>query len=241
MRNKIIWHGHANFQIVTPKISILIDPFFEGNPSVGTTLDAIPKPDLVLVTHDHADHTGQAVEICRNTGAMLGAVVGTAERLVQQGLPASQVLNTIGFNIGGTVEVNGVKITMTEAFHSSESGVPVGYIITLGDGMSVYHAGDTGIFSNMKTWGKLYDIDLALLPIGGVFTMDAQQAAYAAKMLRCRGVIPMHWGTFPVLEANTDEFRRQIERFCPECRLFDLKPGDSIELQNEPEECDCES
>lgn len=225
------WNGHANFQLKTPSATILIDPFFEGNPSAATTWQNASKPDAVFVTHDHGDHTGSTVEICKATGAKLGAIVGTAEELVKAGVPQEQVINGIGFNIGGTITVEGVRVTMTQAYHSTESGAPVGYIFRLDDGYTVYHAGDTGIFSEMELWGRLYDIDLALLPIGGVFTMDAKQAALACSLLKCKSVMPMHWGTFPVLEQNTKDFAYQLQNYAPDCRLYDLKPGDTLKLE----------
>ena len=236
----LTWHGHANFQIATPNTNIIVDPFFEGNPSAVMPWTKIAPPDAVFITHDHGDHIGQCVPLCQETGAQLGTIVGTAEKLVAAGVPAEQVINGIGFNIGGTVTVKTVQATMTQAYHSSESGAPAGYIFTLEDGFTIYHAGDTGIFSGMELWGRLYDIDLALLPIGGVFTMDAKQAALACRLLGCRGVVPMHWGTFPVLEQNTNRFRKELENFAPDCRLFDIKPGDSLPFfKTAAEECNC--
>lgn len=240
MQHLLTWHGHANFQIATEGANILIDPFFEGNPSAAAAWQGIAKPDLVLVTHDHGDHVGQTVEICRETGAMMGAIVGTAEKLAAGGVPQQQVLNGIGFNIGGTVLHNGVAVTMTQAYHSSESGAPAGYILTLPDGFTIYHAGDTGIFAGMELWGRLYSIDVALLPIGGVFTMDAKQAALACRLLRARSVVPMHWGTFPVLEGNTARFKEQLMNFAPDCRLFDMKPGETLTLETASEGCACD-
>jgi L-ascorbate metabolism protein UlaG (beta-lactamase superfamily) len=146
------------------------------------------------------------------TGATLGCIVELAAKLKSQGLPDSQILNGIGFNIGGTVTHQGISVTMVQATHSCESGVPVGFIIRLPDGYTIYHSGDTGIFSSMALWGKLHKIDLALLPIGGVFTMDAAQAAMATMMLRCKKVIPMHWGTFPALAQNVDAFKKELEK-----------------------------
>lgn len=209
--NTLTWHGHSAFAITTPNLTILIDPWFDGNPAAKTKAADI-EADLVLVTHDHGDHVGQALEICRRTGAGLGCIVELAAKLKAQGLPESQVLNGIGFNIGGTVTHKGVSVTMTQATHSSESGVPTGFIIRLEDGYTIYHAGDTGLFSSMALWGKLYKINLALLPIGGVFTMDAAQAAMATMMLRCAKVVPMHWGTFPVLAQNRDAFRKELDK-----------------------------
>ena len=227
MSNQLIWHGHANFEIVTPNLNILIDPWFEGNPSAETGSDSISKADLVLVTHDHADHLGQAVEICKNTGASLGAIVEVAAKCRSMGVDQEKILNGIGFNIGGTIEFKGVKITMTQADHSSDQGSCVGFIITLEDETCLYHAGDTGIFSTMKLWGELYKIDLAILPIGGVFTMDPRQAALACRLLKCKKVVPMHWGSFPVLEQNTDKFRKELTSTTPEIELISMRPGDT--------------
>ena len=240
MRHTLTWHGHSNFQIASANVNILIDPFFEGNPVCSADSCTIAQPDVVLVTHDHGDHVGQAVEICQKTGAQLGAVVGTAQKLMEAGVPQEQVLNGIGFNIGGSLKVKGATITMTQAYHSSESGVPTGYIITLEDGYTLYHAGDTGIFSGMELWGKLYSIDLAVLPIGGVFTMDSRQAAMACELLRCDAVTPMHWGTFPVLEKNTEAFARYLKEYAPGTRLLELAPGESQVLERDVDTCGCD-
>lgn len=228
--NTLTWHGHSNFQITTPECTILIDPWFEGNPSACVGSEACSQVDLVLVTHDHDDHLGQAVEICKRTKAHVGAVVETAGKLMQSGVPDEQIVNGIGFNIGGTVDFKGLKVTMVQAFHSSATGCPVGYILTLPDGYCVYHAGDTGIFSSMELFARLYSIDLALLPIGGVFTMDPPQAALACNLLQCANVLPMHWGSFPVLEQNTDRFAQELHNQGVSTRLISLHPGQSLEL-----------
>ena len=226
----LTWHGHSNFQLTTPECTILIDPWFEGNPSACVGSDVCTQVDLVLITHDHDDHTGQAVDICKRTGAHVGAVVETAGKLAQSGIPGEQIINGIGFNIGGTVEFKDVQVTMVQAFHSSNTGCPVGYIITLDNGYCLYHAGDTGIFSSMELFGRLYSIDLALLPLGGVFTMDPPQAALACSLLGCTNVLPMHWGSFPVLEQNTERFGRELANLGAATRLISLEPGQSMEL-----------
>ncbi|CAM2059741.1 conserved hypothetical protein [Desulfovibrionales bacterium] len=231
MQYTLIWHGHSNFQLVTHNISLCIDPFFDGNPNCLYGVEVIIQPDVVLVTHDHSDHVGQALEICRRYGARLGAITGTVDKLMVQSLPEELAINCLGFNIGGTVVVNGVSITMTQATHSSESGMAVGYILTLEDGYTIYHAGDTGIFAGMELWGRLYSIDLALLPIGGVFTMDARQAAMACQLLKCNSVVPMHWGTFQMLEKNTQSFRCYLREISPFTNLIELAPGKPIILE----------
>ncbi len=230
MSNTLTWHGHANFQITTPNLNLIIDPWFEGNPSAVSSSDSLNAMDLVLVTHDHDDHTGQAVEIARKTGAQVMAIVGTAQKLQEAGLPETQIVNGIGFSIGGTVDFQGVKVTMVQAFHSSASGAPTGYIITLEDGYCIYHAGDTGIFSSMELFGRLHSIDLALLPTGDIFTMDPKQAALACELLQCTSVVPMHWGSFPILEQSTDNFANELKAIGAKTRLISMEPGQSIEL-----------
>ena len=230
MPHRLTWLGHANFRIDTAQgATILIDPFFEGNPKSPAPWKDMGKVDAVLITHDHGDHVGQAVDICRDTGAALVAIVGTADKLAQAGVPQAQVVGGIGMNIGGTVEVAGVRATMTQAVHSTDSGQCAGYIVDLGD-FCLYHAGDTGVMASMGLFGELHDIDLALLPIGGHFTMDARQAALACRLLRCTAVTPMHWGTFPVLEQNTAAFAAALERFAPSTRLQVMEPGVAVEL-----------
>ncbi|BBD08240.1 metal-dependent hydrolase [Desulfovibrio ferrophilus] len=230
MPDTLTWYGHANFRIDTDDATILVDPFFEGNPSAPVPSAEITTCDAVLLTHDHGDHVGSSVEICKTTGAQLVAIVGTAGKIQEAGVPAAQIANGIGINIGGTIEIAGIKITMTQAFHSSDSGLATGYILTLPSGVTIYHAGDTGIFGSMEQWGQLYDIDYALLPIGGVFTMDARQAALACKLLGCAKAVPMHWGTFPVLEQNTSAFAGALAEYAPSSKLVAMDIGTPLTL-----------
>lgn len=220
----ITWYGHAAFLLTWHDTRILIDPFLTGNPSFSGSWAEMPAPTAVFVTHSHGDHLGDAVSICKATGAKLGAIVEIAEECHKQGVPTPQILNGIGFNIGGTVKVDDIAVTMTEAFHSSV-GMPCGFIFTLPDGRSIYHAGDTGIFFNMATWGKLYQIDYALLPTGGTFTMDTRQAALACGLLKAKNLIPMHWGTFPMLAQNMDDLPALLAECAPECALQLLEIG----------------
>ena len=223
--NTLTWYGHACFRIDTGDATLIIDPFITGNPTAPLAAADIDTCDAVLITHDHGDHVGDAVDICRRTGANLVAVVGTAGKLQAAGIPAEQIVGGVGMNIGGTVQVAGVGATMTQAFHSTESGTPTGYILHLPGGVTVYHAGDTGIFSSMGLWGQLYDIDYALLPIGGHFTMDPRQAALACSLLDCANVVPMHWGTFPILEQNTQTLAQALAEFSPDTTLQTLEIG----------------
>ena len=231
MRHELTWNGHSNFTLKTNGLTFLIDPFFDGNPAAAMAAKDITKVDYVLVTHDHADHIGQALDICKATGAKLLAIVETCRKLNAQGLPSEQIINGVGMNIGGTMALGNVRVTMTQAMHSSESGLPVGYILTLEDGYTLYHAGDTGIFATMKIYGKLFSIDMALLPIGGTFTMDARQAAVACKLLRCAKVLPMHWGTFPALAQNTDAFAQELKKLDVDAVMVHCKPGETVVLE----------
>lgn len=227
---EITWYGHAAFKISGSGVTLLIDPFLSANPVCPVTPQDVGTPDAVFVTHDHGDHVGDTVAICKNTGAMLGCIVGTARRLVEEGVPASQILNGIGFNMGGTLSVKGAQITMVPAFHTTESGQPAGYIIRMPDGFTVYHAGDTCLFGDMAVWGRLFSLDVALLPIGDVFTMDPLQAAEASALLRPAYVIPMHWKTFPALVQNRDSFAAALKRADPACKMLTLDPGESVRL-----------
>ena len=242
MRHELTWNGHSNFTVRTNGQTILIDPFFEGNPTSILDSRELTSVDHVLVTHDHGDHVGQAVSICQATGAKLLAIVETCAKLVGQGLPKDQVVNGIGINIGGSVDLGGVRVTMVQAVHSSESGLPVGYILSLADGYTLYHAGDTAIFSTMELYGKLFPMDMALLPVGGTFTMDARQAAVACKLLKCAKVLPMHWGTFPMLAKNTEAFSQALEDLGVETSLVRCEPGQTVVLEKDPfsEDCGCD-
>jgi L-ascorbate metabolism protein UlaG (beta-lactamase superfamily) len=228
MANKRIkWLGHAGFQIVSEKGKvIIIDPWLTDNPLAACKAEDITRADFVLVTHDHFDHIADAARIVKSTGATLVGMPETVGRLKTEAkIPDSQIVYGTGMNIGGTVSSDGIAITMTQAFHSSQSGSPASYFIKLEDGFTIYHAGDTGIFSSMKLLGELFPIDLALLPIGGVFTMDPRQAAEAAKLLKANTVIPMHYKTFPILEQDAAAFTEIMAKEAPGVTVVVLDPG----------------
>lgn len=178
------------------------------------------------------DHVGDTIAIAKKTGATVVAMYETAAKLQANGLPPENVLyGGAGRNIGGAIEINGVTLIMTEASHSSESGSPAGYIIKFPGGATIYHAGDTGIFSNMQVYGSLYPMHIALLPIGNVFTMDAEQAAKSLRLLRPAIAIPMHFGTFPILAPNANEFVEMAKKAAPRVEVIVLEPGQSYTLK----------
>lgn len=233
MARSIQWLGHANFVVTSVRDKIIyIDPFITDNPLCPISLDDIRAADMVLVTHDHFDHLGNAVEIVKKTGSMLVAQPETAGRMISElGLSADNVVNFgMGMNIGATAVIDGITITMTQAFHSSQTASNTGFIVKLEDGYTIYHAGDTGIFSTMKILGELYPIDLALLPIGNAFTMDPIQAAWALTLLNPKKAIPMHYRTFPVLEQSADRFVALAKNEAPGVEIVVLEPGQTIVL-----------
>ena len=228
------WHGHANFQITSANgKNILIDPWFEGNPSCATQLSDVKDIDYILVTHDHFDHTGQAAQIAQESKAIVVGIVETVAKLQNEmGVPQDQIVNGgFGMNIGGTSDLDGIKVTMTQAFHSSMTGHPTGFVIGLENGKTIYHAGDTGIFGTMATIGELYPLDLALLPVGSCFTMDPLQAAHALTLLKPKAVIPMHYQTFPILEPDAGGFAELAKQKAADVKVVSLNPGEEYTLK----------
>ncbi len=226
--NSIKWLSHASFSIQTSgdKV-ILIDPWITGNPLSPIGLDDITQADLILVTHDHFDHSGDAGPIAKKTGGVVVGMPETVSKIKEDhGLSEDNIVfGGFGMNIGGTAVVDDIAVTMTQAFHSSESGAPSGYIIRLEDGTTIYHAGDTGIFDSMRVLGDLYPIDVALLPIGSVFTMDPVQAVAALAMLKPKKVIPMHYKTFPILEQDASAFVKLAGQEMPDVEVVVLDPN----------------
>lgn len=220
---EITWLGHSNFRLKTDDATVLIDPFFTGNPSAPMGHEEIDDCDLILLTHDHSDHVGQTLELAKKHDAEVVSIFDIIQVLITQGLPADL---GVGMNIGGTVSRFNMAVKMVQAMHSSTTGAPTGFIITLADGTCIYYSGDTGLFGDMGLFAEFHDIDIAILPIGGHFTMDAQQAAYACKLLKCKKVIPMHWGTFPVLANNTSALHGHLATYAPETEMVELKIGE---------------
>jgi len=230
---KITYLGHAAFRVVSPQgLTILIDPFLKNNPKIPEGMKEVDKADLILVTHGHGDHLGETIVIAQKTNASVVAITELGTYLTKKGLK-----NVIRMNKGGKYTFRGIQIVMTHALHSSSvtegdqviyAGEPVGYVIRLENGFSIYHAGDTAVFSDMKIIGDLYEPNLALLPIGSHITMDPKEAAYAAKLLRPQYIMPMHYGTWPLLTGTLDEFSR-LMKDQPSVKVIAIQPGQTIE------------
>ncbi|MEM2118034.1 MAG: metal-dependent hydrolase [Candidatus Bathyarchaeia archaeon] len=221
---KVTWFGHAAFKIEIADKIVLVDPWLDGNPTSPVKASEITKADIVYVTHDHGDHLGDAINICKRTGATFVANIELGEFAKENG-----VKNVEGLNIGGSVEVKGIRLLITQALHTDSRGAPTGVIIE-SEGKRVYHAGDTGLFGDMSLIGELYKLDLALIPIGGYYTMGVKEAAEAVKMLKPKAVIPMHYKTFPVLAQSADEFVKIVKEKMPKVKVVVLKPGESYQF-----------
>ncbi len=219
---KIKWLGHAAFEISDQKTTVLIDPWLT-NPLSPVKPQEV-KPDYIIVTHDHSDHLGEAVEISKRTGAQIIGVFELANYISQNGG------NSIGMNIGGpAVLKDGLTVYLTQAFHSSTHGSPTGAVIFM-NGLRIYHAGDTGLFGDMKLIGEVYNPDVALLPIGGFFTMNPEQAAIAVQLLSPRYAIPMHYNTFDVIKQDPQVFEEKVKKLRPSTEVLILKPGEVREI-----------
>ncbi|MDI6755451.1 MAG: metal-dependent hydrolase [Thermodesulfobacteriota bacterium] len=229
---KVTYLGHAAFNLVSPQgVNILIDPFLKNNPKTPAELKEVEKADFILVTHGHADHLGDTLAIAQKTNATVVAMAELAGYLTKKG-----VKNAVRMNKGGSYTAKGIRITMVNALHSSSvtegdqviyAGEPVGFIIRFENGFTVYHAGDTAVFYDMKILSDLYKPNLALLPIGSHFTMDPNEAAYACKLLRPQYVVPMHYGTWPVLTGTAEEFAK-LMKDQPEVKILIMNPGQTI-------------
>jgi len=216
---ELTWLGHAAVKIKGSK-TVIIDPFLTGNPVAAAKPEEIDQADIIIVTHDHGDHRGDAFDIARRTGATIVAIHEIAVEAQAQGIPAE------GMNIGGTVEVKGVKIHMVPALHSAEKGAATGVVIEM-DGRRLYHAGDTGLTYDMKIIGEFFELDLSFLPIGDRYTMGVPSAVKAVEFLRTKRVIPIHYGTFPLVSADPEEFRRRVGNLA---EVIILRPGDTYHL-----------
>ena len=213
---RITWLGHATVLVQTPKgTNILIDPFIAQNPKYPTAFSLPPKIQYILLTHGHSDHISDVVPVAAEHGSMVVAILELAAYVASQG-----VARTIGMNLGGTVQLDDVAATMVEAKHSTGVqdkdgtlyvGVAAGYVLTITDGPVLYHAGDTAVFGDMKLIGDLYRPAVAILPIGGYYTMGPKEAALAVKLLGAKTILPIHFGTVPQLKGKPEELDALVD------------------------------
>lgn len=225
---QITWLGHSSFRLRTPGgKEVLLDPWYTGNPAFPS--NARPtRADLILLSHGHSDHVNDAAAIAKHTGA---TVVGIWE--ITSWLGTKGVQHVEPMNKGGTISTNGLRITMTDARHSSSFddngivylGEAAGFVVKLENGQTIYYAGDTSLFGDMKLIGELYKPDIAFLPIGDRFTMGPDTAAMAAQWLGVKQVVPMHWGTFLLLTGTPEQLEQHLSGSGIE--ILRLKPGET--------------
>ena len=217
--------GHACFQLTDGDTRVLIDPFLTGNPKAAVEAGDV-DPTHIFLTHGHADHIGDTVDIAKRTGAQTVAIVELAGELGNDG-----VENVSDPNMGGTIEFDGgVWVRYVPAWHTAVSPkgtahMPAGIVVGIG-GKIVYHLGDTALFSDLALPGRRDDIDVALMCIGGHYTMDRHDAVRAAELVGARRVIPCHYDTFPPIETDAEAFKREVET-STDSKVVILEPGDT--------------
>jgi L-ascorbate metabolism protein UlaG (beta-lactamase superfamily) len=226
---RLTWLGHSCFEVLS-KYRLLIDPFLDNNPAA-TVRSIQVEPDFIAVTHGHFDHLGDTVRIARRTGCTVACIHELSQYLRSRGVL------TEGMNIGGSIKLGDIVLTMTDACHSSsideaghsfDGGKAAGFIIRVGD-VCIYHAGDTGLFRDMQLIGDLYKPDVAIIPIGGRYTMDAHDAALAVGMLRPKVAIPMHYNTYDRISQDPSIFTSYVKKVSGTDVII-LKVNDSIEI-----------
>lgn len=239
-RLAITWLGHSTFLVGTPGAKqLLFDPWLTGNPACPAEYKKPPRADLILASHGHFDHIGDLVPCARASGATVIGAYELCEWLGRKGIQ-----NLAPMNKGGSQEIGSLRITMTDARHSSGyvdasatptdgsghmlyMGEPAGFVVRLEDGRAIYYAGDTAVFGDMRLIGQMYAPEIAFLPIGGRFTMDPSAAAIACELLGVRQVVPMHWGTFPLLTGTPSELKTRLAGTRVE--VLELKPGETAD------------
>jgi L-ascorbate metabolism protein UlaG (beta-lactamase superfamily) len=226
---KLTWLGHATFRIETPAgKTVLVDPWVMGNPMCPESEKKVKKVDVMLCTHGHFDHIGDAVAIAKQHNPTVVGIFELCAWMEKKG-----VKQTSPMNKGGTQKVGDLRVTMVHAEHSCGiqdgdqivyGGEACGYVIEFENGVKIYHAGDTNVFGDMQIIRELYAPEIAMLPIGDHFTMSPREAAYACRLLKPKTVIPMHFGTFPVLTGTPAELKKLVK----DAEILEMKPGQTV-------------
>ncbi|MEM4566723.1 MAG: metal-dependent hydrolase [Sulfolobales archaeon] len=226
---RITWYGHACTLVELNGVKLLVDPWVTNPSSPYRSVEEFAKDvgsiDYLVVTHDHGDHVGNAVELLQRFKN--SKLLGIFELANDLGVQAGASERVIGANIGGPIKLGSITAVLTPAHHSSSRGDPVG-VVLMGVEGSVYHAGDTGLFAEMSLIGELYDITVALLPIGGHYTMGVKEATKAVSLLRPKYVIPIHYNTFDLIRADPEEFKNSVSRVYQQAQVIVLRPGESF-------------
>lgn len=227
---KITWLGHATVLVTTAKgTNVLIDPFISGNPKYPQGFELPAKIPYILLTHGHGDHVGDAVPIARKHNSKVVAIYELADYIGKQG-----VGDTAGMNLGGTIQLDDVAATMVDARHSAGAqdqhgthytGVAAGFVLTIDGGPVLYHAGDTTVFGDMALIREIYRPEVAMLPIGGFYTMGPKEAAVAVRLLGAKTILPIHWGTFPPLKATPRDLSGLVDAGV---EVVEWEPGQTI-------------
>jgi L-ascorbate metabolism protein UlaG (beta-lactamase superfamily) len=225
----VTWLGHATFRVDTPGGKrVYVDPWL-SNPKCPEGEREPERVDLIALTHGHSDHVGETVDLWKRFSPRVVALVELRDWLTGQGLDEDM---TSSPNKGGTVDCDGVRITLTDAKHSSScpdgayAGEAAGLVLQMENGTKLYFAGDTCVFGDMQLIGRIYEPDVAILPIGDHFTMGPKEAGIALELLGVPRCIPCHYGTFPLLHGTPDELRR----LAPDVELLVLEPGETVEV-----------
>ncbi|HEY2954693.1 MAG TPA: metal-dependent hydrolase [Candidatus Eisenbacteria bacterium] len=230
----LTWLGHNTFRLTTRSGHVvLLDPWVEGNPACPANRKTFERIDVMTISHGHGDHMADAVNLGKKFNPTVVCNYEIHLFLQRKGLNRTSPMNK-----GGSQTVDGIRFTMTHAVHSSGiedggqviyGGEPCGFVITLEDGARIYHAGDTGVFSDMALIGELYAPEIALLPIGDLFTMSPREAAVAARLLRARHIVPAHYGTFPALTGTPAMLSEELKKLGVDAEVVALEPGATLE------------
>ncbi len=233
---RITYLGHATFRIATAGgEQIIIDPFLSGNPQTPEELKQVDELDTILLTHGHFDHFGDTIPLAKETGATVISNFEIMSYLQGQGVENAQPLQK-----GGTAQIGGIKVTATNAFHSSSiqtengsliyGGEPMGYVLEFESGFRLYHAGDTCLFGDMQLIGELYNPNLAMLPIGDRLVMGPLEAAHATRLLGVNHVVPIHYSpeVLPIFTGTPEDFQKRLNDIAPGATVHVMQPGDDL-------------